>query len=62
MERKMESIRVNHVWEVVNLLEGREANRNKWIPKIKGSTNGKPIKAIIQLVTKGFTQQEGINY
>ena len=33
IEEEMESIRLNHVWKLVDLLKGRKAIGNKWFLK-----------------------------
>ena len=62
MEKEMESMRSNQVWELVDLPKGRKAIGNKWVLKIKRNANGTIDKYKARLVAKGYTQQEGIDY
>jgi hypothetical protein len=41
MESKMESIRKNQTWELVQLLIGKRSITSKWVYKIKNGINGK---------------------
>jgi Reverse transcriptase (RNA-dependent DNA polymerase) len=62
MEEKMESMRSNNIWELVDLLEGCKAIGNKWVLNIKRLADGSINRYKTRLVAKGYTQQEGINY
>ena len=62
MEEELESMRVNQVWELVDLPEGRRAIGNKWVLKVKHKADGSVERFKARLVAKGFTQQEGIDY
>jgi Reverse transcriptase (RNA-dependent DNA polymerase) len=62
MEEEIESMRLNNVWELVDLLEGRKAIENKWVLKIKRLADGSIDRYKARLVAKGYTQQEGIDY
>ena len=62
MEEELESMKVNHVWELVDLPMGRRAIGNKWVLKIKHKADGSIERYKARLVAKGFTQQEGIDY
>ena len=46
----------------MNLSPSRKAIENKWVLKVKRKANGSIDKYKARLVTKGFTQQEGIDY
>ena len=48
MEEKMESMRSNQVWEIVDILKECKAIENKWVLKIKCKVDGtiKKYKAI----------------
>ena len=62
MEKEMESMRTNQVWELVDLPKGRKAFRNKWVLKIKRKADDTIERYKACLVVKGYTQQEGIDY
>ena len=62
MEEELESMKVNQVWELVDLPIGRRAIGNKWVLKIKHKVDGSIERFKARLVAKGFTQQEGIDY
>ena len=62
MEEEIEFMRSNQVWELVDLLKGHKAIKNKWILKIKHKTDGAIDKYKARLIAKGYTQQEGIDY
>jgi len=55
-------MRVNQVWNLVDLPLGRKAIGNKWILKIKRKADGSIERYKARLVAKGYTQQEGIDY
>ena len=62
MEEEMKSMRTNQVWDLVDLPPGRKSIGNKWILKIKRKSDGSIERYKAQLVAKGYTQEEGIDY
>ena len=62
MKDEMKSIRTNQVWELVDLPPRRKSIGNKWVLKIKRKADGSIDKYKAQLVAKGYTQNEGIDY
>ena len=62
MEEEMESMKVNHVWDLVDLPPNRKAIGNKWVLRIKRKADGTIERYKARLVAKGYTQQEGIDY
>ena len=62
MKYEMESMRINQVWELVDLPLGKKSIGNKWVLKIKRKADGSIDKYKAQLVAKGYTQNEGIDY
>ena len=62
MNLEMESMYSNSVWELVDQSAGVKPIGCKWIYKRKRGSDGKvqTFKAI--LVTKGYTQKEGVDY
>jgi hypothetical protein len=51
MESKMESIRKNQTWELVQLLVGKIPITFKWVYNIKNESNGKPEKYTTHVTT-----------
>jgi hypothetical protein len=62
MEEEMESMKINQVWDLVDLLSGRRSIGNKWVLKIKRKADGSIERYKARLVAKGYTQEEGIDY
>ena len=62
MEEEMDSMKVNQVWKLVDLLSGRKAIGNKWVLKIKRKADGSIERYKARLVAKGYTRQEGIDF
>ena len=60
MEEEMESMKINQVWELVDPPKGPIGN--KWILKIKRKVDGTIERHKANLVAKGYTQQERIDY
>jgi len=61
-DKRFESIKLNQVWKLVNLLKEHKVIRNKWVLKIKWKTDESIKNHEAWLVAKGYTQQEGIDY
>ncbi|KAK8944290.1 hypothetical protein KSP39_PZI008184 [Platanthera zijinensis] len=62
MKDEMESMRLNKVWELVELPEGCRPIGSKWVFKTKKDSKDKVERFKARLVAKGFTQREGIDY
>ena len=62
MNEEMESIRINQVWDLVDLPLRRKTIGNKWVLKVKRKVDGFIERYKVCLVTKGYTQQEGVDY
>ncbi|KAK0599320.1 hypothetical protein LWI29_004233 [Acer saccharum] len=62
MKEKMDSMKSNHVWDLVDLPSGRKAIGNKWVIRIKRKADGTVERHKARLIVKGYTQQEGIDY
>ena len=62
MEEEMESMNTNQVWDLVDLPLGQRSIVNKWILKIKRKVDGSIKRYKAQLVAKGYTQEERIDY
>ena len=56
MEEEMKSIKVNKVWDLVDLPPNRKAIGNKWVLRIKHKANGTIERYKVRLVAKGYTQ------
>ncbi|KAJ4713080.1 Retrovirus-related Pol polyprotein from transposon TNT 1-94 [Melia azedarach] len=62
MNKEIKSIKDNDVWDLVSLPEGAKPIGCKWIVKTKRDSKGNMERYKARLVTKGFTQKEGIDY
>ncbi|KAF3638907.1 hypothetical protein FXO37_24173 [Capsicum annuum] len=62
MREELESMKINKVWDLVDLSSGRKAIGNKWIIKVKRKSDGSIERHKARLVAKGFTQEAGIDY
>jgi len=62
MEEEMESMKINQVWDLVDLPSGQRSIGNKWVLKIKRKVDGSIERYKARLVAKGYTQEEGIDY
>ncbi|KAK8936102.1 hypothetical protein KSP39_PZI012973 [Platanthera zijinensis] len=62
MKDEMESMKLNKVWELVELPKGCKPIGSKWVFKTKLDSKGKVERFKARLVAKGFTQREGIDY
>ena len=52
----------NKVWTLVDLLDDRQATKNKWIFKRKTDADGSVTIYKARLVAKGFRQVQGVDY
>ena len=55
-------MKVNKVWDLVDLPPGRKFIGNKWVLKIKRKVDGTIERYKARLVAKFYTQKEGIDY
>jgi len=62
MQDEMESMRKNQVWDFVDLSHGRKIIENKWVLKVKRNIDGFNERYKARLITKDYTQREGIDY
>ena len=62
MEEEMNSMKSNHVWDLVDLSLGRKTIGNKWVLNIKREVNETIDRYKARLLAKGYTQQERIDY
>ncbi|GJV95282.1 putative ribonuclease H-like domain-containing protein [Tanacetum coccineum] len=54
--------KLQKVWTLVDLPNGKRAIGTKWVYRIKKDEKGIVIKNKARLVTQGYTQEEGIDY
>jgi len=58
----MAALDKNEAWDPVKLLIGRNPIGNKWVFKKKLNAEGKVEKYKAQLIAKGYSQVEGIDF
>ena len=54
MEKEIEFLQKNDVWELVDLPNGRKAVRSKWVFEIKTDAEGSVERFKARLVAQGF--------
>jgi hypothetical protein len=62
MDEEMASLDKNEAWDLVEFPIGRNPIGNKWVFKKKLNAEGKVEKYKAQLVVKGYSQVEGIDF
>ena len=62
MNDEINSMKMNNVWKLCGLLEERKAIGYKWVFKKKLRVDESIDKFNAQLVAKGYTQKELINF
>ena len=62
MEKKIKSIKVNEVWELVELPKGKKTIGCKWVYKRKVDVDGSVERYKARLVAKDYSQQYGLDY
>lgn len=62
MEKEMESLHKNDVWDLVMLPKGRKAVGSKWVFKLKVGPDGMVHRHKARLVAQGFSQKYGLDY
>ena len=62
MNDEMKSMKDNDVWDLVELPEGVKPIGYKWIFKTKRDSKGNIERYKARLITKGYSQREGIDY
>lgn len=62
MYEEIESINGNHIWDLVELPEGKTPIGCKWLYKPKINADGSIAKFKARLVAKGYSQKEGIDF
>jgi hypothetical protein len=62
MEDEMRSMSVNKIWDLEEISKGAKIVGYKWVYKTKCDSNGNIERFKAQLMAKGFTQREDIDY
>lgn len=62
MKEEMESLRQNKTWTLVNPPTGTKILENKWVYKVKSGIDDSKLRYKARLITKGYLQQEGLDY
>ena len=62
MKDEMDSMGSNQVWDIVEFPNSVKAIGCRWVYKTKKDSQGNIERHKARLVTKGFTQREGIDY
>jgi hypothetical protein len=62
MDEEMAALDKNEAWDLVELSTGTNFIGNKWVFKKKLNAKGKVEKYKSQLVAKGYSQVEGIDF
>ena len=62
MQKEMESLTTNDVWDLVELPSDRTVVGSKWVFKLKTDADGKVERHKARLVAQGFSQKFGLDY
>ncbi|CAA7046908.1 unnamed protein product [Microthlaspi erraticum] len=62
MNEELEAMEVNRTWTIESLPPGKNVVGCKWVYTIKYKADGTIERYKARLVTKGFTQQEGVDF
>jgi hypothetical protein len=62
MQEDMKSLHENHTYELVELLKGKRALKNKWVFRCKIEPNRSQPQYKARLVVNGFSQKKGIDF
>ena len=62
MEKEMESLHANDVWDLVELPKDRKAVGSKWVFKLKVGADSLVERHKARLVAQGFSQKYGLDY
>jgi hypothetical protein len=62
MKSKMDYTYTNHVWTLVDSLEGIKPIRCEWVFKKKTSMNGNIQTYKARLIYKGYIQRQGVDF
>lgn len=62
MAEEIAALKANHTWSIVSLQAGKVPINCKWLYKVKFKANGRIDRYKARLVTRGFTQQAGVDF
>ena len=62
MKAELDALAANQTWVLTELLVGKHPIGCKWVYKVKLRSDGTLERYKARLVTKGYTQQEGLDY
>ena len=62
MQKEMDSIHSNDVWDLVELPKGHKPVGSKWVFKRKTGADGSIERYKARLVAQGFSQKQGLDY
>ncbi|GJU62995.1 putative ribonuclease H-like domain-containing protein [Tanacetum coccineum] len=62
MQEELLQFKLQEVWTLVDLLNGKRAIGSKWVFRNKKDERGIMIRNKARLVAQGYTQEEGIDY
>ncbi|GJU14158.1 putative ribonuclease H-like domain-containing protein [Tanacetum coccineum] len=62
MQKDLLQFKLQKVWTLVDLLNGKRAIGSKWVSRNKKDERGIVIRNKARLVAQGYTQEEGIDY
>ncbi|XP_070010685.1 uncharacterized mitochondrial protein AtMg00820-like [Nicotiana sylvestris] len=62
MQQEIQALEDNMTWDIVDLPKGKTPIGCKWVYKVRYKANGEVERFKARLVTKGFSQKEGLDY
>ena len=62
MDEEFNSLRKNATWELVSLPPGRKLVQCNCVYRTKVAANGSNCKYKVQILAKGFSQVQGVDY